>query len=199
VTLRTGAFLAAPFLLVAVVARWLVPAWGDSIARHLTSALAGLYGAPRPASPQKGVPTVASPFASGETSDAGALDGGPPLSLEVPAAAIARAFEDLGPHVRGRTVLGADGRPAGIRLSGVTGLKVGLRDGDVIVAVEGEPTLDEGAATEVSLSAIARGASVLHATGLREERALLITADLPPPPPLSPDLNPARRGPGKAR
>jgi hypothetical protein len=199
VTLRKGALLAAPFLLVAVVARWGVPRWGDSIARHLTAAVGALSWAAPAATSATARPTVAWLAAPAGVSDAGASDGGSALSLEVPAAAVARAFEDLGPHVRGRTAFGADGRPAGVRLSGVTGLKVGLRDGDVIVSVEGQPTLDEATATGVSLSAVARGASVLHATAVREDRALLITAHLPPPPPLSPDPYQLSRGAGKAR
>jgi S1-C subfamily serine protease len=95
---------------------------------------------------------------------------------------VQHAIDDQGAHIRAKTTR-VDGKPAGIRLTGVSGLGVGLRDGDVIVAVEGEPALDEDAATDIALSTILHGGSTLRATAMRGSRLVAITAELPPAPP----------------
>jgi hypothetical protein len=103
--------------------------------------------------------------------------------VRISAATVQWAIDDRGAHIHAKTARGADGGAAGIRLSGVSPLGIGLRDGDLIVAVEGKPALDEEAATDLALSAIARGAMALHATAMRGDRSFPITADLPLPPP----------------
>ena len=197
-----GALLAAPFLLVVVVARLAVPAWGDRIARRASSVVAALHLG-RPASlPKAALPpdppasaTLQSAGAIESQGDAGSPEGGrarprdaspgsppAPVAVRVTAATVQWAIDDRGAHIHAKTTRGTDGRPAGIRLSGVSALGIGLRDGDVIVAVEGEPALDEDAATDLALSAIARGRSTLHATAMRGDRPFPITAELPLPP-----------------
>ena len=199
------ALLAVPFLLIALVARVAVPAWGDRIARRASTLVTALHLA-RPAATSRRAPAP-DPFPPSAPEDVGAPEDPAdaalpgvaprkrdvarpgPVAVRVPAATVQWAIDDRGAHLHARTARGADGRPAGIRLSGVSGLGLGLRDGDTIVAVEGEPALDEEAATDIALSAIARGGATLHATVMRGERTFPITAELP----LAPGV------PGKAR
>jgi hypothetical protein len=213
VRLGVGVLLALPFFLVVVLARVGVPAWGDRIARRASSVVTALRLG-RPVSlPKAALPpdppasaTLQSAGAIEPLSDAGPLEGtrarprdappaAPPVAVAVriSAATVQWAIDDRGAHIHAKTARGADGRPAGIRLSGVSALGIGLRDGDMIVAVEGAPALDEDAATDLALSAVARGGSTLHATAMRGDRSFSITAELPLPP------APAARASGKAR
>jgi S1-C subfamily serine protease len=209
---RRLALLALPFLAVVLLARWAVPAWGDWIARHAANAAAWVAPlrppkkeeAPAPAPP----PSVDRTDVPDAGDDSGAPDGGAPLvarpvarapsaaavpkaptSVHVPAALVQKAIDDGGRSIRARTVRGPDRRPAGVRLTGVSGLGIGLRDGDVIVAVDGKPALDEDACTSAALSAVARGDSTLRATIERDGVPFDCAVDLP----LAPEL------PGKAR
>ena len=72
-------------------------------------------------------------------------------------------------------------------MTGVTQLRLGLQDGDIVVSVEGEPTPDRDTATDIALGVIARGASVLHARAMRGDQLVSITADLPPVPIAQPE------------
>jgi hypothetical protein len=183
----TALLAVLPFVLVAVAVRWAVPAFGDRIARRLGSAVAVLRSS-RPA------PRVTAQPPSGGEADSGPGPSvhGQALLVHVPAAAVERALDDYASHVRGRSTRVADGEPPGVRLTGVSALGVGLRDGDVVISVEGEPAVDADTATDAALEVIARGGTVLHATALRGDQLVSITADLPPSPV-------AERRPGSAR
>jgi hypothetical protein len=112
--------------------------------------------------------------------------------VHIGADAVQRAIDDDGRSIRARTTRGPDGRPAGARVTGVNGAGLGLRDGDVIIAVDGKPTMDDDAATDAALSAVARGASVLHATLTRDGQPFEVVLDLPLAP-AKPGNSPARR------
>jgi hypothetical protein len=182
---RTAALLVVPFLVVGVALQVAVPAWGDSIARRIAR-VAALFKPSPPRVANVSAPPVASVAASE-----------PPLLVHVPARAVQFAIDDEGVHVRARPAFGLDGAPAGVRLTGISSLDAGVKDGDVLVAVEGEPALDEAAAAALALTAVARGASAVHATLLRGDQPVLVTADWPAVAPLSPA--PAGSPAGKAR
>jgi len=131
---------------------------------------------------QRGVPADAS---------ADAQDAPVPRTIHVPAQAVQRAIDDGGKNIRGRTARGPDGKPAGVRLTGVSGAGVGLVDGDLIVAIDGAPALDEDTATDAALAAVARGNTSLHVTLLRRGQPIDATIDLPLAPQIPAD--------GKAR
>jgi hypothetical protein len=201
---RAAAALAAPFLLLfaarLVASDRAVPAWGDAIGRHLASvvrAFPWIVPPPLPASrPQAAASAPVLPGRGGGGSFSPPGDAtGPTIAVRVPALLVQRAIDEIGVHVRGKEAFGPGGEPIGVRLTGVTSLGLGLRDGDRVVAVEGEATRDEASVTDAALAAIARGAAELHVTALRsgdgdggdpadgggDERLVQITLDWPPP------------------
>jgi hypothetical protein len=109
----------------------------------------------------------------------------------VPAATIRRALDDYAAHVRGRSTRPQDGEPPGVRLTGVSALGVGLRDGDIVTSIEGAPAPDAETATDTALAVIARGGTVLHATVQRGDQVIPLTADLPS---AAPPETPAGKG-----
>jgi hypothetical protein len=170
----TTALLAvAPFVLVALVVRSAVPAFGDRIARRLASIAGVLRTAP--STPRMPLPpSTLHDAASGAVSPAV-----PGATVHVPATAIERALFDNGAHIHARWSGAEDGAPPGVRLTGVSALGVGLRDGDIVTSIEGVPAPDAETATDEALEVIARGSAVLHATVQRGDQVLALTADLP--------------------
>jgi hypothetical protein len=209
-----AALLALPFVGVALLGHVLVPRWGDALARRLKAASALVpASSSAPAGdtrvdPGDIVSITVPDLDAGVIEDAGAAReagarrgsvasrdaGSGALSVFVPAAAVQRAIDDGGKHIRGRTVRGPDGKPVGVRLTGVSGAKLGLQDGDIVVAVEGQATPDDDRATDVALSAIARGANRLHATVMRGDVPIQVTLDLP----LAPEADAKGKGSPKA-
>jgi hypothetical protein len=189
--------LALPFLLVGVWMRVRVPRWGDAIAEAIQDAV----GAPppeKPGPPEPDVPDMSSAApvidagvavdprvdggavrAAAKVVDAGPKDDGGPLSLYVKSDVVDKALAKYGKNVRGRTARNAEGRPIGVRLTGITPAGVGLLDGDLIVAIDGQTTMDDDTATDVVLGAIAHGKSVIHAKLLRGERPIDLTVEVP--------------------
>ncbi|MBN1609182.1 MAG: hypothetical protein JW940_21310 [Polyangiaceae bacterium] len=86
-----------------------------------------------------------------------ATGGAPPSSLMVRAATVLR-IADSGARPSGVPVPASDVCPAGIALSGVGTLGLGLRDGDRLVRAGGMPALDPGAV--ISAVVASRGARV---------------------------------------
>ena len=189
--------LAVPFIAVALWTRSRVPRWGDAIAHTIYD----VAGTPRPAPPP---PPIEPPYAIDDAIDAGprvdvadagfapranaivarALDGGAkddgtPITLYVKADAVDKALAHPSKPMHGRTARDAAGRPIGVRLTGISGTGVGLQDGDLITSIEGAPTMDDDTATDVLLSAIARGKSVIHAKLLRGTRPIDLTVEVP--------------------
>ena len=149
--------------------------------------------APRPGSSGR-PPSHSGGAAAHATASAESVeDAAPPKSIHIPASAVQRAIDDAGKNMRARTVRGPDGKPAGVRLTGVSGAGVGLRDGDRVVAIDGHPTLDDDSATDVALGAIARGKSTLRVSLMRGDQPFEATVDLP----LAPAL--PSESPGKSR
>ena len=99
--------------------------------------------------------------------------------VRISADAVQRAIDDDGHTIRARTTLGPDGKPAGARLTGVSGAGLGLLDGDVIVAVDGARTMTDDDATDAALRAVARGDSRLHAILTRDGQPFEVVLDLP--------------------
>ena len=113
--------------------------------------------------------------------DASALSPGgvAARSIHVPAGAVQRAIDDAGKNIRGRTARGSDGKPRGVRLTGVSATGVGLEDGDTVVSVDGRPTMDEDAATDAALAAVAQGKSSLRCKVERGDQTIDVVVDLP--------------------
>jgi hypothetical protein len=170
---RTALLAVAPFVLVALVVRSAVPAFGDRIARRLASIAAVLR--PAPTAPRMPV----SPSILHDVASSAAGPAGPGAAVHVPAATIERALFDNGAHIHARWSGAEDGAPPGVRLTGVSALGVGLRDGDIVTSIEGAPAVDAETATDAALEVIARGSPVLHATVQRGDQVLALTADLP--------------------
>ena len=115
--------------------------------------------------------------------DAGvAPDDGGTIALFVPASVVQRTLDDQGSHIRGRTARNVEGEPIGVRLTGIDAARVGLHDGDLIVAIDGTPTPDDDVATDAALSAVAKGRSRIQATLLRGARKIDLTVELPDMP-----------------
>jgi hypothetical protein len=175
-----GASYAVPFLLVGFALRWVTPGWGDWIGRRVARVAAFLPRAPEPALHRQAVVHAPRLPCTVVVPEAGA-----PLVAYVPSARVPTLIAYNSRSIRASTVRGARGEPAGVRLSGVTSIGVGLLDDDVVVCVEGDTTLDEDSAVDTALSAIARGAPVLHAIALRGDQLVSLTADWPPVPVIS--------------
>jgi translation initiation factor IF-3 len=203
--------LIVPFVGVGVATRVAAPSLGDAMARVVRDAARAIEPPrPRPgATSSKNNRVIAAWNDVVLSSDAGALDSGPPASpgdsagrgpdgspaaqdsprpaaaaapvgpVRIGADAVQRAIDDDGRTIRARTTRGPDGKPAGARLTGVNGAGLGLRDGDVIVAIDGKPTMDDDAATDAALSAVARGDSVLHVTMTRDGQPFDVVLELP--------------------
>jgi hypothetical protein len=193
-------WLAIPFAVVGVGSRALVPSLGDAIARALSTTVrempsvnAGAGAAIVDALPlvlpdagagagaddalDAGATKSAARDASAARAGGGDADGGR-LTAYVPLASVEKALDDQGQSLRGRT-LWAGGKSRGVRLTGVSGMGVGLKDGDIIVAVDGQPAMDDDTATDLALAVVARGDRVLHATLLRGDRPIDVTLELP--------------------
>ena len=187
---RTALLLGLPFVIVAIGSRAFVPALGDRLARAVreVAGVVSLRATPRRAPTPAPIPDP-NPNASADGSagtgkrapDSGAhaVASAPPGPLRIPAARVQRALDDAGRTIRARTTYGPDGKPMGARVTGVNGAGLGLRDGDIIIAVDGKPTLDDDAATDAALSVVARGESILHARLTRDGQPFDVTLELP--------------------
>jgi hypothetical protein len=70
-------------------------------------------------------------------------------------------------------------RPAGLKLSGVAALGIGLQDGDVLTRAVGQPALSSGAVIQAVLVARARRAPVLEGEFWRGAQRFLIRVEQP--------------------
>ena len=184
---RACALLAIPFLLVALgalAARRAVPRWGTRIGRGASAVVTSLV--PPRVSLRSVRPPLneSAPELLGTDAPADVGDAAAPQVAHLPADAVQWAIDDQGAHVHARPVYDERGKPAGMRLTGIAilGADIGLRDGDVLVAIDGEPALTEEAATDLALAAVLHGRSTLRAVAMRRGRPVAIVADLPPAP-----------------
>jgi hypothetical protein len=181
----------APFVLVAIGARLLVPALGDSMARKMAELASA---APRDVPTESAAVAVEVLPAGQEAADG----GGPPAeaaasvlprsgaggragrpNIDVPADRLARLTERQLRGIGAATVLGQDGKPAGARLSGVGALGVGLADGDVVTSIGGRATSTADEATAAALDAWSAGPHAETATIVRGGEALAVTVHVP--------------------
>jgi len=80
---------------------------------------------------------------------------------------------------RGVPVAANATRPAGLKLSGVAALGIGLKDGDVLTRAVGQPALSSGAVIQAVLVARARRAPVLEGEFWRGAERFLIRVEQP--------------------
>lgn len=81
------------------------------------------------------------------------------------------------PH--GTPVAASGARPAGLKLSGVAALGIGMQDGDVLTRAVGQPALSSGAVIQAVLAARARHASVLEGEFWRGTERCLLRVEQP--------------------
>jgi hypothetical protein len=85
-------------------------------------------------------------------------------------------------HLRGVPVAREGTRPAGLRLVGVSGLGVGLLDGDVLTKALGQPVLSRSEVVRAVLGARARGEKVLEGEFYRGTERWVLRVEQPYPP-----------------
>jgi hypothetical protein len=187
---------ALPFLLVGVGSRLLVQRVGDLMVRSLLAASAVVSPVTEPAATREGARIRAASVVVGDA----LLTG----NREAELYHVDRGRRGAGGHAPGSSgahlfipterlmaltarELGAvrwarlqDGRGAGVCLSGVAGLGVGLADGDVVTSIDGRPTRNEDDATAAGMAAWASGEAAVHATLRRREQVVAVTVELPP-------------------
>jgi hypothetical protein len=121
-----------------------------------------------------------------------ALQGpAPPAFVYVPAEQVL-ALADSGARPRGRAVPATASRPAGLLLSGVSGLSIGVLDGDVLTDAGGVPAHDAGAVIEMVLRARARHAGSIGGTLFRGAQRYHLVVEQPylPAPATVPGADP---------
>lgn len=82
----------------------------------------------------------------------------------------------------GRPVNAAGARPAGIELSSVSGLGVGMQDGDVLTEVAGQSVRSEGQVVGAVLALRARKARAIPAVFYRGQERWSLVVEMPYPP-----------------
>jgi hypothetical protein len=188
---------AAPFALVALGGRLLVPRVADSLACRLAHATSVVAREPEgeeahAADPvadrvvARHVPHVVGSGEGAASAAPGVRGGLPAARRETPRRLIALSRDRLSRltarQLRGvgwATVVDAQGRAAGVRLSGVGGLGVGLADGDVVTSIDGRPTRTEDEARSAGSAAWASGAPSVRATIIRGGDTIAVTLELP--------------------
>ena len=122
-------------------------------------------------------PVATPPPSKGKKRGKLALPSGPPVVFVSKDAVLGVASSGARP--RGVPVPPSGGRPAGLKLSGVAALGVGLRDGDVLTRALGQPALSSGAVIQAVLVARARHAAVLEGEFWRGNQRWLIRVEQP--------------------
>jgi hypothetical protein len=104
----------------------------------------------------------------------------PTRGIRVSAATVLR-LANRGVRPSGSPVAASDERPAGLALQGVTGLGVGLRDGDVLTQVAGAPASSTGAVIGAVLAARQRRAPAMSGVVYRGGEKIAIYVEMPYP------------------
>ena len=190
-----------PFILVVVGSRVLVARVGDAAVRSLIAAVSLWSAATR--STGEGPPSTVSVVegdaprvvddATPRASERGRKGAGGPgkgrpsnAHLFIPTGRLMGLTADELRAVRWAAIHDGRGATAGVRLSGVGGLGLGLAEGDVVTSIDGRPTRTEDDATAAGMAAWTSGESAVHATLLRKEQVVAVTVELPPRPTSSP-------------
>ena len=101
-----------------------------------------------------------------------------PIGLRVRAATVMR-LANSGQRPVGIPVAATPDRPGGILLSNVSGLGIGLRDGDVLVKVAGAPVGDVGSVVERVVGARAAKATLVEGVVWRDRAFFPIAVEQP--------------------
>jgi hypothetical protein len=191
--------VAASFALVAWGSARLARASGDAIGSAVARAAAslptpdhGLLDPPRPrpnesaSSPADAVsvffeddPDASSISKSGKKKPP-SNTARPKRGIRVPAATVLR-LANSGVRPSGVPVPADGDRPAGLALSGVSSLGVGLRDGDVLTQVAGAPASSPGAVIGAVLAARQRRAPAMSGLVYRGSEKIALYVEMPYP------------------
>lgn len=79
----------------------------------------------------------------------------------------------------GRPVPKTDERPAGLALSGVSALGLGVQDGDVLTSVEGQPALSPGVVIDAVVRARGRRAPTVSGILYRGKERYVLVVEQP--------------------
>ena len=185
--------LALPFVLGAFGARAAVVPLGDTLARVLVSIAPE---PPKPAPPDPDPEAEPEPealpieakehvapakrVAKAEAAPAREtgteeLADGPKGTIVIPASAVTRALEKK--DIRATNAKS----PEGVRLHGVGRYGVGLRDGDVVIKVQGTRTKSVEAMVQAAMGAASAGATRLTGTIRRGEATYDVVLEIPRP------------------
>jgi hypothetical protein len=111
---------------------------------------------------------------------ASGMGAGARSGLDVSAERVARLTARQLRGIGATTVVDAEGRPVGARLSGVGALGIGLVDGDVVTSIDGQPTVTGDAATAAAMAAYGSGEAAVHGRVVRDGQAIAVTVHVPP-------------------
>ena len=190
-------WLLVPFLALPLLLRFILPYLGDSLARGVAilALPVPLSAASRshdeagigddiddPSEPREvSLPIVRSGSSRGRVSprtDAGTLDAAARGSLYIRASTVTRRLPTAAKTVRAKSVVLPDGT-RGLELHGVLALRVGLKEGDVLVSLEGKPTPTQDVATSILTASIASHATAIHGTIVRGGGQVDVTVEVP--------------------
>lgn len=196
--------IAAPFALAAWGSARLARASGDAIGGAVASAAAalpapgqGLLDPPRPretiVDPADAAAVVFEdlPELDADSSSASAptktgkkkppsTKPKPTRGLRVSAAMVLR-LANRGVRPSGSPVAATDEHPAGLALQGVSGLGVGLRDGDILTQCAGAPASSAGAVIGAVLAARQRRAPAMSGVVYRGAEKIALYVEMPYP------------------
>jgi hypothetical protein len=188
---------AAPFILVGVGSSALVSGLGDAMVAPLVEAATLMHAKTRAnaveaarkgATPidEDGLPTGGGVERTAlrtaerdHTASVPRQRGGSSARLFIPWDRVMRLTAERLRSVHWAGVRDEHGQPAGVRLSGVGSLGVGLADGDVVTSIDGRPTRTEDEAMEAGAAAWSSGEPALHATIARKDQVVTVTVQLP--------------------
>jgi hypothetical protein len=182
----------APFALVTGGSRALVPRIGDAVARAAVEWVptpCPVDRAPVPSAQPPALQTSTAPAPVASERAVSRRPLGAPSSPRKRVSSAARLVIGVDRvsaltanqlrAVHWANVADAQGRAAGVRLSGVGGLGVGLADGDVVTSINGRPTRTDEEAISAGTSAWSSGVRWVEATIARGGAPLLVTLHLP--------------------
>ena len=185
--LRVGLLL-APFLVVFLGGRSLVSAYGDAVA-NLMVAMASAMDAITTWSPTPVEQPPLDPARDfeGERANGGTRSGPRRAiassrfaeTLIVPARRLLRLTARELSGIDATPAVDAAGRTAGLSLSGVQRLGLGILDGDVVTSIDGRPTFNKDAAIAAASSAWKSGARWAHALVLRRGVTIAVSVEIP--------------------
>ena len=166
----------APFPLVAVGSSVLAERMAEDMAASIDRVAAALPEEQEP--PERRIPTARAPAPRASAAPAPPKERPRGIGVLVRRKKLA-ALVAAGARPGGRPVPATSFRPAGIALAGVSGLGIGMRDGDVLTAVGGAPATSYGAVVSAVAAALKAGAPSISGMAWRGEQRIFITVELP--------------------